>query len=100
MTHRQQQAEEAASQQQNSEYLRAKRMACRACSGVGFLTVWQLVTYHGKSFIVDKMEPIPEVTDNEAAQKFSRMLAERYEAHPELTRQTVLSAAKSCACRG
>ena len=81
------------------ESLLEQRRECQTCGGQGAVTVWRLVTYRGHSFVVEKTEALPGVTDNEDAQKFSRMLAERYSQHPELKRQTVLSAAKSCPCR-
>mgnify|MGYP001165934442 CR=1 FL=1 len=82
------------------ESLLEQRRECQTCGGQGAVTVWRLVTYRGNSFTVHKTEALPDVNDNEAAQKFSRMLAERYAEHTGLNRQTVLSAAKSCACRG
>jgi hypothetical protein len=68
---------------------------CPACGGSGFVTVWYLVTYRGQSFVREKSELLPDVTTSEQANIF----AEKIARNPGDKEQTVLSAAKVCACR-
>ena len=65
---------------------------CRKCSGTGFVTIWKLVTYHGKSFNIKTSERVPE--------EQIRDLADKLNAAPTANdRQMILSAAENCACR-
>lgn len=68
---------------------------CPTCGGSGFVTVWYLVTYRGQSFVREKSELLPDVTTSEQANLF----AEKIARNPGDKEQTVLSAAKVCACR-
>ncbi len=69
-----------------------QQRGCELCAGSGFVTVYRLITYHGKSFQIKRTESVPESEWNAFAEKLA--------AHPLGTdRQQVLSAAKACACR-
>ena len=69
-----------------------QQRGCESCGGSGFVTLYKLVTYHGKSMQMKYSEPVPESE--------WRALAERIAAEPIGTdRQQVLSAAKECQCR-
>jgi len=69
-----------------------RRRDCENCGGSGFITVYRLVTYHGKSHQMKHSEPVPESE--------WRALAEKIAAEPlGDDRQQVLSAAKECSCR-
>ena len=66
----------------------SSRPICRACDGAGFISVWKLVTYKGNSFNIERSEALPEY-NYEMAMEFARKLPDN---------QTVLSAARACAC--
>lgn len=70
---------------------------CHMCGGSGILTVWRLVTYRGTSWVVEKSQGL--AMDWEQARQFSIDIQTAQEANPNLARQAVLSAAKSCDCR-
>lgn len=71
---------------------RERERKCDFCGGSGFLTVWRLVAYHGKSFQIKRSECID--ADNAIS------LADKLTADPIGTdRQQVLSAADNCICR-
>ena len=67
---------------------------CKACSGSGFVTVWRLVTYVGKSYAIKRSERLDG--GYEEAMRLARVLAEPLAG---TDRQQVLSAAQQCACR-
>ena len=71
-----------------------KRAGCTICHGVGFETIWQLVTFHGQGFVIDKTETLPGITDQEQATAFAEKLVSR----PGSARQTIQSAARMCQC--
>jgi hypothetical protein len=69
-----------------------QQRGCEACGGSGYVTIYKLVTYHGKSMQMKYSEPVPESE--------WRALAEKIAVDPlGADRQQVLSAAKECACR-
>jgi len=69
-----------------------QQKGCGACGGSGFMTVYRLVTYHGKSFQIKRTEAVDEPQWKE--------LAERIATEPVgADRQQVLSTAKECECR-
>lgn len=69
-----------------------RQAQCYTCDGAGYVTIWKLVTYVGKSFKIRHAEIIPVGQ--------ARELAERIAAHPiGDDNQQVLSAAKECECR-
>ncbi len=69
-----------------------QQRGCLTCAGSGFITVYRLVTYHGKSFQMKHSEPVPESE--------WRALAEKIAAEPlGDDKQQVISAAKECSCR-
>lgn len=66
----------------------SQKAKCPNCDGCGFITVWQLVTYKGNSFLIDKREDLPGL-DYASAMEFAAKLPDH---------QTVLSAARPCEC--
>lgn len=77
----------------------AKRRACEICDGSGVQTVWILVTYEGKSFIVKKSEHLREIKSQSEVNDFARRLHAWTNDNDVADRQQVLSAAKECRCR-
>lgn len=71
---------------------------CTICSGKGVVTVWELVTYRGKSFDILTAKTLPDVQSQEEANKFIAGLMIFEGANPDAPRQTVISAAKLCSC--
>ena len=71
-----------------------QRRNCTVCEGVGFVTNWYIVTYHGKYFVIKKSEMIQG--GYEDAMRLARVLAEPLAGDD---RQQVISAAKDCRCK-
>lgn len=71
-----------------------RRRGCSLCDGTGFSTIWYIVTYQGKSFVIKKSERIPG--GYEDAMRLARVLSEPLAG---ADRQQVITAAKDCQCR-
>jgi len=76
----------------------AKR-ACALCSGSGFLTIWKLVTYKGKSLVVENSEVLEGVDTEEKAKPFYEKLKAFQRVNPQGNNQTIMTAGKLCECR-
>jgi hypothetical protein len=72
------------------------RRGCALCDGVGFKTVWQLITYKSESYLIKRREDLPDIENQEQADTFQRAMLER----PGTDTQIVLSAARRCPCNG
>lgn len=64
-----------------------EKRKCEACGGSGWLTVYRLVTYKGKSLVIEHSEALD--LDFEERLKFQKRLPEN---------QAILSGAVACAC--
>jgi hypothetical protein len=86
--------------ERNEENLRHRdrRLACRICDGVGFTTIWQLITYKGKSLSVRHKVTLDGIDSDEAAMAFQREIIAAEERNPKMDSQIVLSAARKCVC--
>ncbi len=73
-----------------------QRRNCPICDGVGFVTIWKLITYRGKSFVIERAETLHHITRQEQANAFMEQMRS---GPPTNLNQTVLSAAQVCQCR-
>lgn len=98
MNRKEQQQAAADALVQENEWLKKNRISCRVCQGVGYVTVYRLVTYHGKSLQIKRTEGTTSHFGDgyEEAMRLARVLADPL---PGADRQMVLSAAKECQCR-
>lgn len=78
-----------------NQAIKTKRKQCKLCDGSGVVTVWYLVTYRGNSYYRESAVEIENCAGYEQARDFAQLIADT----PGNKNQTVLSAAKPCACR-
>jgi hypothetical protein len=72
-----------------------KRANCPICEGVGYVTIWQIVTFIGEnSLAFRRIEDIPDIPNEEQAYAFQRKML----ATPCTENQIVRSAARKCQC--
>lgn len=72
---------------------------CDLCDGQGVVTVWKLVTYFGRTFKIKNTETLHDVHGQEQANERIKNLMAWLEQNPQPDNQTILTAAKRCACR-
>jgi hypothetical protein len=76
----------------------AKR-ACPLCGGTGYVTVWMIVTYKGKSMVVESSEVLAGVDSEEKARPYYEKLKAFLRTNPNGNGQLVNTAARLCECR-
>lgn len=82
-----------------AEQKRQNTASCSKCEGVGVVTVWKLVTYFGRTFKIKNTETLHDVHSQEQANERIKNLMAWLEQNPQPDNQTILTAAKRCACR-
>lgn len=81
-------------EEDRQQHLRSARLACRHCDGVGYVTIWLLITYAGQSMTVKRKEVLPNIHNERQACSFQRKMLE----NPGTENQIVVSAARRCVC--